>query len=91
MKKKILIIMILVILVLTLVVTTGCNKQIVDLKLKFTNAYVKVGEEWIDVEIKKWTDYEDGDQIQIILNDGTVMLVHSNNIILYNGNLPKGN
>lgn len=90
MKKKVLAIMILVILILTIVLMMACNKQIIDLKLKFTNAYVKVGEEWIDVEIDKWSDYEDGDQIQIILKDGTVMLVHSNNIILYKGTLPKG-
>lgn len=90
MKKKILAITILAILVLTLILTMGCNRQIIDLKLKFTNAYVKVGEEWIDVEISKWTDYEDGDQLQIVLKDGTVMLVHSNNCILYNGTLPKG-
>lgn len=69
---------------------TSCNKQLVDLKLKFTDAYVKVGEEWINVKVSKWTDYEDGDQIQLILTDGTVMLVHSINCILYNGTLPKG-
>ena len=64
MKNKILIVMILIILVLTLVVMMGCNKQIVDLKLKFTNAYVKVGEEWIDIEIKKWTDFLQDERTQ---------------------------
>lgn len=69
----------------------GCNKQMVDLNLKFDKARINMGDEWIDVELKKWTDYEDGDQLQLTLEDGTVMVVHSMNCILYKGTLPGGN
>lgn len=88
MKKKFLVLILAIMLVCTLVLS-GCNKQIIDLNLKFTNAYVKIGEEWVDLKIFTWTDYEDGEQIQLKLTDGTVLIVHSANCILYNGNLPK--
>ena len=67
----------------------GYNKQIFDFNYEYTNAYVKIGDEWKDIEIKSWTDYEDGEQLQIILKDGTVMLVSSYTCILYKGSLPK--
>lgn len=68
----------------------GCNKQLIDLNLKFDRAYIKIGEEWKDFAISSWTDYEDGEQIQIKLKDGTVILTNSINCILYNGTLPRG-
>lgn len=67
---------------------SGCNKQIFDLNYEFNRAYIKVGEEWKDVAIKSWRDYDDGEQIQIILMDGTVILTNSFNCILYKGTLP---
>lgn len=47
-----------------------------------------MGDDWIDLAISKWKDY-DGEQLQLILQDGTVLLVSSVNCILYNGTLPK--
>ena len=35
----------------------------------------------IEGKIDSWTDYEDGDQIQVVIN-GTTYLVHSTNIVL---------
>ena len=66
----------------------GCNYQLIDMNYKYTNAYIKIGDEWKDVEIKTWKDYE-GEQIQITLTDGTVILTNSINCILYNGELPE--
>lgn len=86
MKKKI-IILILVVMLVCLAIFSGCNMQIIDLNYKFTNAYVKIGEEWVDLEIVSWKDYE-GEQMQLKLADGTVFIVHSANCILYNGELP---
>ena len=85
MRKLVLIILIVAIAVMF----TACNKEVFDVKFKFTNAYVKVGEDWIDVEVKTWTDFE-GEQIQLTLKDGTVLVVNSMNLILYNGTLPTG-
>ena len=79
----------IVALLLPLMYLTGCNQQIFDFNYKFEKAYVKIGDQWKDVEIKTWTDYEDGDQFQLTLKDGTVLIVHSTNLILYNGTLPR--
>ena len=68
---------------------TGYNKQIFDTNYKFDKAYVKLGEEWKDLKIQAWTDYEDVEQLQLKLQDGTVLIVHSANCILYNGTLPR--
>ena len=73
---------------LCFMVLTTCNKQILDFNLKFDRAYVKIGDEWKDVAIKSWNDY-DGEQIQITLQDDTVILTSSMNCILYKGELPK--
>lgn len=90
MKRKHLMTMTILIalLALTVIVLTACNKQVLDFNLKFDRAYVKIGDEWKDVAIKSWNDY-DGEQIQITLQDGTVILTSSMNCVLYKGELPK--
>lgn len=88
MKKKSIRKFLMSTVICTMMFAVGCNKQMIDFNLKFNKAYIKVGDEWRDVEIKTWTDYEDGEQIQIKLKDGTVLIVHSANCILYNGTLP---
>lgn len=85
--KKIILTLLIALLIGLLPIFAGCNKQIIDLNLKFTNAYVKIGENWIDLKISTWADYE-GEQIQLKLVDGTVLIVHSANCILYKGELP---
>ena len=87
MKKKFLV-LILILMLTCLLTLSGCNKQIIDLNYEFTNAYVKIGDEWVDLEIFSWKDYEDGEQIQLKLRDGTVFIVHSANCVLYKGKLP---
>ena len=87
MKKIIAAVMLGASILATAALTAGCNYQMIDLNYRYTHAYVKIGEEWKDLEIKSWHDY-DGEQLQITLNDGTVMLVSSYYCILYNGTLP---
>ena len=65
----------------------GCNKEILDLQYAYNHAYIQIGDEWIDLPITRWTDYE-GEQLQITLTDGTKILVSSINCILYYGELP---
>lgn len=95
MKKLIFVLCLILVVSLCLFCLSGCdddkigyNKQIFDFNQKYTNAYLKVGDEWTDVKIKSWNDYE-GEQIQIILEDNTVILTNSVNCILYSGNLPN--
>ena len=77
-----------IIIALTATCLSSCNKQLVDTNYTYTNAYIKVGEEWTDVEIKQWKDYN-GEQLQLTLKDGSSLLVSSVNCILYKGSLPK--
>ena len=57
------------------------NKSWIDTQYRFTKAYITTGNGVIEVEIKKWNDYE-GEQIQIISKDGAVYLVSSFNTVL---------
>ena len=81
MKKKIL----LSILTFTILssVLTGCgNKDMWDTQYTFNyvNITLQTGEV-VSGEVQSWTDYEDGEQLQIKVND-TVYLVHSSNVDL---------
>lgn len=88
MKRKILAVVILLLIVVLVLTLSACNYNVFDFEYTFTNAYVKINETWVDLEIVKWGDYE-GEQIQLILTDGTAIVVHSLNCILYNGTLPQ--
>lgn len=93
MKKSLTSKLIIVLLLLTILSCSvlcgcnGCNYQILDTTYYYNKAYVKIGEEWVDLEIRTWDDYE-GEQLQIKLIDGSILLVSSYNCILYYGELP---
>lgn len=78
MKKRILAIGLLV----GLLIMTGCgNKDMWDTVRTYDKAVIVLGDEVITVDVKQWKDY-DGEQIQIITEDGTVYLVSSYNCTL---------
>lgn len=61
---------------------TGCNKQMVDLTYSYERAILVLPNgEVIEGKVSSWTDFEDGDQIQVKI-DGKTYLVHSSNIVL---------
>ena len=77
--KKILAIVLVLILMLTF---TACNKQMVDLTYSYERAILSLPNgEIIEGRVSSWTDFEDGDQIQVRI-DGKTYLVHSRNIVL---------
>ena len=82
MKKIIAIILSALMLVATL---TGCgNKDLWDTNYTYDKAIISMPDGTIlEGKISNWTDYEDGDQIQVTI-DGKVYLVHSSNIVLIN-------
>lgn len=60
----------------------GWNKQLWDTTYTFDRAVVSLPNgEVIDGKVTSWTDFEDGDQIQVKI-DGKTYLVHSTNIVL---------
>lgn len=80
MKKKLLVGMVTLGLVVGTI--TGCNKQIFDTTYSYERAIIYLPNgEVVDGKVQSWTDYEDGDQIQVKIN-GKQYLVHSSNIVL---------
>lgn len=68
--------------IITMVCVTGCNKQIVDLTYKYDRATISLPNgEVVEGKVSSWTDYEDGDQIQLKVDDKTY-LVHSEDVAL---------
>lgn len=67
----------------TVFALSGCgNKQIFDTTYTFTRAIISLPDgSIVEGKVERWTDYEDGDQIQVKI-DGTTYLVHSSNICL---------
>lgn len=80
--KKVLAIVLAVVLLVGLLVLAGCNKQMVDLTYSYERAILVLPNgEVIEGKVSSWTDFEDGDQIQVKI-DGKTYLVHSSNIVL---------
>lgn len=80
--KKVLAIVLVAVLVVGLLVLVGCNKQMVDLTYSYERAILVLPNgEVIEGKVSSWTDFEDGDQIQVKI-DGKTYLVHSSNIVL---------
>ena len=72
----------LVLAVLFAAALTGCNKQMLDLTYSYEYAIIALPNgEVVEGKVSSWTDYEDGDQLQIKI-DGKTYLVHSSNVVL---------
>lgn len=70
------------VLVVAIMLMGGCNRQIVDLTYKYDRAIISLPNgEVVDGKVDSWTDYEDGDQIQVKI-DGVTYLVHSEDVVL---------
>ena len=80
--KKMITIILAVTAILALLILAGCNKQMVDLTYSYERAILSLPNgEIIEGRVTSWTDFEDGDQIQVRI-DGKTYLVHSSNIVL---------
>ena len=80
--KKWMAVLLTLVLILATVVLAGCNKQMVDLTYSYEYAIIGLPNgEVVEGRVSSWTDFEDGDQIQVKI-DGKTYLVHSSNIVL---------
>lgn len=62
--------------------SNGWNKQIFDTTYRFDRAIISLPDGTIiDGKIQSWTDFKDGDQLQIKI-DGVTYLVHSSDVAL---------
>ncbi len=81
MKKTIAIVLVLLTAVSALLIT-GCNKQMVDLTYSYERAIILLPNgEVVEGRVSSWTDFEDGDQLQVKI-EGKTYLVHSTNVVL---------
>lgn len=66
-----------------LIVFTACgNKNIIDTTYTFDRAIIQLANgEVVEGKVQSWSDYSDGDQIQVKI-DGTTYLVHSSDVAL---------
>ena len=62
----------------------GCgNRQLIDTKWTFKKAKITIGNEMIEVNVKSWKDYDNGDtSVQVVADDGTVYLTDKKNVLL---------
>ena len=82
MKKMIAILLVAAISLGLASLTVGCNKQMVDLTYSYERAILSLPNgEIVEGKVSSWTDFEDGDQIQVRIN-GKTYLVHSSNVVL---------
>ena len=80
--KKYIAIAVAAVLFVGLLLLAGCNKQLVDLTYSYEYAIIALPNgEIVEGKVSSWTDFEDGDQIQVKI-DGKTYLVHSSNIVL---------
>ncbi len=80
--KKIIVVLLALAVILSAAVLAGCNKQMVDLTYSYERAILSLPNgEVVEGRVSSWTDFEDGDQIQVKI-DGKTYLVHSSNIVL---------
>ena len=63
---------------------TSCgNKDMWDTVYTYDKAIISLPNgEVVESKVDSWTDYEDGDQIQVKLTNGKIYLVHSGDIVL---------
>lgn len=79
MKKKLLV---LAVGVMSCVALVSCNKQIFDTTYSYERAILSLPNgEIVDGKVQSWTDYADGDQIQVKI-DGKQYLIHSEDVVL---------
>ena len=63
------------------------NKNWLDTTFKFDRAMIAMPDgTCVELKISNWTDYGDGDQIQIKATDGKTYLVHATNCVLIKDN-----
>lgn len=77
------VVLLIIFLAIILVSCTGCyNKQLFDTTYHYDRAIVKLPNgEIVEGRVSSWTDFDDGDSIQVKI-DGKMYLTHISNVCL---------
>lgn len=66
----------------TILLMTGCNKQLFDGTYNFTYGYVELPNgECVEGKVQSWTDFDDCDQIQVVI-DGVTYFTDTTRVVL---------
>lgn len=77
--KKLAVIVSSIILAVSL---AACNKQVVNLTYSYERAIISLPNgEIVEGKVQSWTDFKDGDRIQVKI-DGVTYLVHASQVVL---------
>ncbi len=69
-------------LVMLLALSACGNRQLIDTTYTFNKAIISLPDGTVvEGKVTSWKDYEDGDQIQVVI-DGTTYLLHASNVAL---------
>ena len=69
-------------LAVSALILAGCNMKMVDLTYSYEYAFFGLPNgEVVEGKVSSWTDFEDGDQLQVKIG-GKTYLVHSSNVVL---------
>ena len=82
MKKKLLIFAVITVTALSTLFAACGNKDMFDTVYTYNYAIIRLQDGTIvEGRVQKWTDYEDGDQLQVTIG-GVTYLEHSSNVDL---------
>ena len=74
--------LLLLVVVLMSLLLAGCNKQLIDTTYSFDRAIISLPNgEIVEGKVQSWKDFDDGDQVQVKINEKTY-LVHTMNVVL---------
>lgn len=81
--KRIFVLVLALVALLGCLVLTSCNYDIIDTQFSYDTAIISLPNgEGLTLQVAKWRDYEDGEQLQITDTEGNVWLVSSYNCVL---------
>lgn len=66
----------------TALAVSGCNQQFIDTTYRYTYAYIELPNgECVEGPVKSWLDYENSDQIQVVI-DGVTYFTDTTRVVL---------
>lgn len=85
-KKQMMVALMVVILMLCMAFTlSGCNQKLLDVTYKYDYAWISLPNgDVVEGAVQSWTDFEDGDQIQVKVN-GVTYLTDTTRCVLASG------
>lgn len=80
--KRFIYILLAVVILAAAILFSACNKTVADLTYKYNYAWIELpGGEVVEGAVQSWTDFEDGDQIQVKIH-GVIYLTDTTRCVM---------